>query len=106
MPGTPELLDDLDLIEEWDMGPASSPPDIVDLMVQWFFQNFEDPCQNTPYCEGYVYIHGGPHYSADEIGDAFGDVATPEALEKAVAEIEKEGGPEWAPTHNRMMRVK
>jgi hypothetical protein len=89
--------------EGWDMGPPSTPPDIVELMVQWFFRNFEDPVQNTPWDEGeYVFIWGGPFYAHDELEDAFGAAVTPQAIEEAVAKIEEDGGPQWAPSHSRM----
>jgi hypothetical protein len=87
----------------WDMGPPSNPPDIVELMVQWFFRNFEDPAQNTPWDEGeYVFIWGGPFYARDELEYAFGTTVTPQAFEEAAAKIEEEGGPQWAPNIRRM----
>jgi hypothetical protein len=87
----------------WGMGPPSAPPDIVDVMVQWFFRNFEDPVQNMPWDEGdYVFIWGGPFYAREELEDVFGAVATPQAIKQAVDKIEEDGGPQWAPSNNRM----
>jgi len=108
----------------WEMGPPTEPPDIrgkdhdtaVDLMVQWFFQNFEDPVQCTPWEDGeYVFIWGGPFDACSEIDSAFGEMAfqdrlrrpaddncrTYQALDDAVARIEKHGW-QWAPNQNRM----
>jgi hypothetical protein len=86
-----------------DMGPPSAPPNIVELMVQWFFQNFEDPAQSTPWDEGeYVYIWGGPYYADEVLENVFDAVVTPQALEQAVSKTEEDGGPEWAPSSNRM----
>ena len=101
----------------WEMGPPTEPPDIrgkdhdtaVDLMARWFFQNFEDPVQCTPWEDGeYVFIWGGPFDARDEIDSAFGEMAfqdrncqTYRALDDAVARIEKHGW-QWAPNQNRM----
>jgi hypothetical protein len=89
--------------EDWDIGPLSNPPDIVDLMVRWFFRNFEDPAERTPWDEGeYVFIWGGSFYAREELEDAFRTVVTPQALEIAVAKIEEDGGTQWAPNSSRM----
>ena len=101
----------------WEMGPPTEPPDIrgkdhdeaVDLMVRWFFQNFEDPVQCTPWEDGeYVFIWGGPFDACTEIDSAFGEMAAEDttnaiyqALDDAVARIEKRGW-QWAPNQNRM----
>jgi hypothetical protein len=63
------------------MEPPSTPPDIVELMVLWFFQNFEDPAHNTPWDEGEcVFIWGGPFDARAELEDAFGTTVTPRSL--------------------------
>jgi hypothetical protein len=89
---------------ERHIGPASDAPDIVELMVEWFFRNFDDPSVNTP-CDsesGYMFIWGGPYDAREELEDAFGDVVTEKAIEKAVDEIQQSGW-EWAPNDNRMV---
>jgi hypothetical protein len=102
------LLDDPDLIESWDMGPPYDPPDIkgkdeataIELMTEWFRDNFEDPAHQTPWVEGeYWYIWGGPHRVREELEDAFGDVASAELIEAAASEFEDM---EWAPAGCRM----
>jgi hypothetical protein len=114
-PTTPEietLRADSDFTETWDMGPPSAPPDlreksrdeVVELLVEWFFDNFEDPVDNMPWdgeIGGYVYIWGGPYDAREELEEAFGDTATEQALEEAAAKIENKGW-EWAPSERRM----
>jgi hypothetical protein len=93
MPGTPHMSAPA---VAWDMGPPSDPPDIVELIVQWFFQNFEDPAKSTPWDEGeYVFIWGGPFNAHDELEYAFGSAVTEQALKEAADKIEAEGW-EWA----------
>jgi hypothetical protein len=88
---TPEieaLTKDPDLEPEIDMHPAERSPDLrgksdeeaVELMREWFFENFEDPANNTPYEGEYIYIWGGPYYAEEELRAAFEDTATPEAM--------------------------
>jgi hypothetical protein len=100
---------DPDLDAGWDMGPPSAVPDVrgkphdeaVDLMVQWFFENFEDPADHTPWDEGaYVYIWGGPHQADEELTEAFTEAASDAAITAAIIQIECEGY-EWAPSTNR-----
>jgi hypothetical protein len=99
MPGTPHMTE---LTPTWDLGPPFDPPDIVKLMVQWFFENFEDPGECMPWDEGaYMFVWGGPFNAREELEDVFGDVVNDEALGKAVAKIEERGW-EWAPHSSRM----
>ena len=96
-----------------DVAPTSDLPkllagqsveDVADAMVEWFFNNFEDPVQGMPWDSesgGYVYVMGGPYYARDELEDAFDEVATQEAIDKA-ADIIANDGWEWAPHSNRI----
>jgi hypothetical protein len=102
--------------EYYDMGPPSKPPSIretiIEMMVAWFFENFENPAERTPYDEGcYVWIWGGPCDAREELYEAFsGQLAaafglkkTEKLIEAAVERIEEEdGNDEWAPSGNRM----
>ncbi|RVT93419.1 hypothetical protein [Sphingomonas crocodyli] len=99
-----------------DMGPRRDVPDLEDLsreqrieaMVAWFFDNFEDPAELTPYESaegGYQWIWGGPYNALEEIGDAFADFASDEEMQAAADEVESDGLHEWAPNHNRMIEV-
>jgi hypothetical protein len=104
----------------YEMGPPSPRPDIgkmdheaaVEAMVKWFWENFEDPVENTPWDSeegGYQYIWGGPCDAREELEDAFMEeparVFMNEAIERAIAEavneVEQEGY-EWVPSQSRM----
>ena len=95
----------------WTLGPPSPCPDIremnhddvVEAMVGWFFANFEDPAENTPWNDGeYVFICGGPYEARDELEDAFGQVASDRAIAAAIDRIEEEGDM-WVPSGSRML---
>jgi hypothetical protein len=76
----------------------------VDAMVSWFFANFEDPAQETPYNGregGFLYIHGGPYEAADYIAETFPDAADDDRNE-AIDRINSEG-PEFAPAGHRIL---
>lgn len=94
------------------LAPLSKPPSLegmsseerVDAMVEWFFENFEDPAQETPYNGregGYLYIHGGPYEAQDYIPDAFPDAEEDEHTE-AIDRIDGDG-PEFAPAGHRIL---
>lgn len=60
-------------------------------MRTWFFQNYEDPAERTPYESsegGYIYIWGGPYDARDELGSEFGDVVPEAVIEGLVDELE------------------
>lgn len=72
----------------------------VEVMVQWFHENYEDPAVRTPYESaegGYQWIWGGPHDAREEISDQFADLVDEDDIEAAVQEIEEDGLVEWAP---------
>jgi hypothetical protein len=96
--------------EFWYMGPPSEAPNlgriaheaIVAAMVEWFFNNFEDPVHRTPHDEGeYVWIWGGPYDARDELEIAF-DGYSERFINAAVERIEEDGLSEWAPSSSRM----
>lgn len=48
-----------------------SDEEIIDFMRDWFYENYEDPAERTPYESaegGYIYIWGGPYYAEEELG--------------------------------------
>lgn len=74
----------------------------IESMVEWFFDNFEDPAEKTPHVSaegGYQYIWGGPYDASEELYSHFGDVANEELIQAAVDEVQKDGLFDWAPKH-------
>jgi len=95
-----------------ELKPTSEPPAIdwsdeegaVEAMVEWFYENFEDPAMETPYESaegGYQYIWGGPYNAEEELWDAFPD-ASEELINSAADQIESGGLFDWAPASNRI----
>jgi hypothetical protein len=91
--------------------PLSIPPDVrgmsqedaIEAIKEWFFENFEDPVQRTPYQTaegGYIYIWGGPYETRDIVENIFADTASDKLIEAAVEDIEREGDI-WVPNSNR-----
>ncbi|WP_296615635.1 hypothetical protein [Sphingomonas sp.] len=75
----------------------------IQAMVDWFFENFEDPAEETPYNGregGYLYIYGGPFEAQDYIPDAFPDATEEEQIE-AIDRIDADG-PDFAPAGARI----
>lgn len=102
----------LELWDEIQHDPLTLPPDkfdgmsteeAVELIKEWFFENFENPVHSLPYISaegGYQYIWGGPYNARDIISNVFADTASEELIEAAIEEIESEGW-EWAPNSGR-----
>jgi len=74
----------------------------LEVMEDWFRQNFEDPAQNPQYITaegGYQWIWGGPYDAREELEDAFYDIVPEDIIEELVEKLLEEC-PEWAPTLN------
>src|SRR6267154_494604 len=57
----------------------------MEAMREWFFQNFEDPAQNTPYDSGeggFQFIWGGPYDPKDELDSEFGGLVPDDLIEE------------------------
>lgn len=70
----------------------------VEVMVEWFRENYEDPAQETPYDSGeggYQYIWGGPYEAGEELYEYFD--ATDDEVNAAAAIIQEDGTFDWAP---------
>ncbi|MEV5418635.1 MULTISPECIES: hypothetical protein [Streptomyces] len=68
----------------------------VDEMVDWFFENYEDPANGVPFDSGeggYQYVLGGPYDARDVLANQFPD-ASAEDVDDAVLLIESDGH-EW-----------
>jgi hypothetical protein len=77
------------------------PSEKVDLMRAWFFQNYEDPANETPHeseSGGYQFVWGGPYDARDELFDEFGDFIDEKLIEELIEEVEEGGITDWAPT--------
>jgi hypothetical protein len=110
--GTDDALPDL---REPELQPPTDAPDVskldhddaVEAMTNWFYANFENPAESTPWDGregGYIYIWGGPYFAVAEIRDAFGETATEAAICEAIEQIEHEGIV-WAPNSSRIQET-
>jgi hypothetical protein len=97
-------------IHTLDVVPPSDAPDLramthddaIEVMVGWFFANFEDPVHSLPRDGGeYVFIWGGPYAADVEIQNAFEGKACGTAITEAIAQIENEGLG-WTPSAQRI----
>jgi hypothetical protein len=70
----------------------ADPDNQIEVMKEWFFHNFEDPAQHTPYesPEGYIYIYGGPYDARTELESEFSDIVPDEVIDKLVDELQEE----------------
>lgn len=72
----------------------------LDVMENWFRQNFEDPAERTPYESregGYIWIWGGPYDARDELHSEFDGIVPDDVIDELADDLEGEGW-EWAPT--------
>ena len=57
----------------------------VEAMREWFFQNFEDPAESTPYETaegGYQFIWGGPYDPREQLDEEFGGIVPDDVIEE------------------------
>ncbi len=43
----------------------------IEKMREWFYENYEDPAERTPYEGEYIWIYGGPYDAYEELLDKF-----------------------------------
>lgn len=76
----------------------------LEVMRNWFFENYEDPAESCPYESregGYFYIYGGP-YEADEVlQDMFGEYTNSKYIEELIDELQEECY-EWSGKSNNI----
>jgi hypothetical protein len=102
----------LDTWDELDHRPVSTPElnhenltdeDAIDGIQSWFFENFEEAVQNTPYNSregGYLYIHGGPYDAREIIEAVFAHYVSDDVINEVIDQIEHQGDT-WVPSSNR-----
>ncbi len=74
--------------------------ELIEVMKEWFLQNFEDPAEKTPHESaegGYQWIWGGPYDASEVLGSEFGEHVPEDVLDEIVAEVEADGIYDWAP---------
>lgn len=72
----------------------------LDVMRTWFFENFEDPGERTPYESregGYIWIWGGPYDAQEELDGKFGGIVPDDVIEELSLELNSICY-QWAPT--------
>jgi hypothetical protein len=81
--------------DEW-MSPtqlqAAAAETQLGVMEHWFYQNYSDPVENTPYESaegGYQYIWGGPYSASVELEAEFGGIVPDDVLELLVEKLER-----------------
>lgn len=77
----------------------------IDLMMEWFRENFEDPANSLPYESregGYQWIWGGPYDASEELHDAFPQ-AEDDEIDTAVERLESNGANEWTVASRRIV---
>lgn len=73
---------------------------LIEEMRDWFYKNFEDPAERTPYESaegGYIWIWGGPYDAEEVLDEEFGNRVPRELIEQLVTELNYNCD-EWAPT--------
>jgi hypothetical protein len=101
----------LEAFDEVQHDPVSDPPTLYELtdhqaieaIKEWFFENFEDPSQNTPFNSadgGYQYIYGGPYETRDIIENAFYRLIRKDVRDAAIEELEQDSDL-WVPSESR-----
>jgi REase_AHJR-like len=64
--------------------------DIVQILVDWFLLNYEDPAEGVPYEGEYIYIFGGPYDATEELFNQFPNVSE-NVIQQAVNIIHHNG---------------
>ncbi len=81
-----------------------SKDDQIEVMRNWFFENFEDPAHSCPYNSregGYAYIYGGPYDAQEELEMTFGGYIKDNYIEELVGELQHECF-EWSGNSNNV----
>ena len=70
-----------------------SKADQIEVMRNWFYQNYDDPVNACPYESregGYTYIYGGPYDADEELQNKFGGFVKYDLIQELVSELQQE----------------
>jgi hypothetical protein len=70
----------------------------IEIMREWFHENFENPVEECPFDSregGYIYVWGGPYNAKEELEMEFGEYVNEEIIDTLVDELESECN-EWS----------
>jgi hypothetical protein len=108
--GTDTDVDGHELVSDFQITLEHDPEDsdareadeaAIEEMIEWFYQNYEDPANRVPYESaegGYQWIYGGPETPEEALGDNFGSVYRSDLIEQAATKITDESGLyDWSP---------
>lgn len=75
----------------------------LEVMRNWFYENFENPAESCPYDseDGYIYIYGGPYEASEELQEMFGEYIDEKLIEELVADLNYECY-EWSANSNNI----
>lgn len=100
------MLSQIDLLE-LDKEQDHDLSEVESKMMEWFFQNYDDPANFLPYETkegGYQYLFGGPYELDQILYDEFGDIYPNSNIENVIKNIEQEyGDMTWAKKPNDEM---
>ncbi len=87
-------LPDESTIDEINLGKADEETQI-EAMRSWFFENYQDPVEETPYDSsegGYIYIYGGPYDAKQVLEDRFAGMVPDDVIDKLADDL---GNQSW-----------
>ena len=79
--------------EEIDFEDDESVQKTLKVMRNWFYNNYTDPVNETPYASaegGYVWIYGGPYDAYEKISEQFEDIYDERIIRHLADELECE----------------
>lgn len=88
---SPELEDKLANISSYEREEQ------IEVMREWFLENYENPAERTPYDSGeggYIFVYGGPFDAEEELMMEFEDKVETDVIAELARELDDES-PEW-----------
>lgn len=80
------------------------PQEQVQALREWFYWNFEDPAEITPYETregGYQYIWGGPFDAHDALASRFEGIVEERRVSDLATDLSRDNW-QWAPNSRRI----